>query len=157
MADPVLTQNPPFYFPNREYAPPGRTLWVRPTMDQFTICTGAFQQWLSDIEKEQALFKINVYENNNLTESDLRQHREHLCGLLSIGESVALAFMSVGQQPDKAKDVIPYINMIDQKLKELFSVLFAWHGPLQGQSDVPESFKQAVAEADAGNLVELDV
>jgi hypothetical protein len=158
MADPVLIKDPPFFVPKREYAPPGYTGWAREAVDLFAMYNEGFDAWLSDLKKEQALFKTHVYENNDLTDTDLRQHREHLCGLLSVGESLALAFMRLGQeQSDKAKDVVPYVNLIDQKLKELFSVLFAWHGPLQCQSDVPDSFKQSVSEAESGKLVDLDV
>jgi hypothetical protein len=113
---------------------------------------------LSQSPLTKKLFKAHVYNNQNLSKYDLRQHRGRLCCAISVGENLALSFCemgpSLGMSPE---DIKTTVALIDQHVDKLAATLFTWHGPLNGQSDIPESFKQAAKEASEGKIVDLDI
>jgi hypothetical protein len=117
-----------------------------------------FAEWVKSISVDEKLFKTNVYNNQDLSKYDLRQHRGRLCYAISVGENLALSFCemgpSLGMSPE---DIKTTVALIDQHIDKLAATLFSWHGPLNGQSDVPEAFKQAANEASEGKIVDLDI
>jgi len=139
----------------REIAPQSHTRWLVQHEDEGELLQAMFADWLKEVANDQKLFKEYVYENKNLTDLDLRQHRARLCGLISRGEFLAFAFIEWAAKTQALEQVKSHIGIVDQKLKELFEALFAWHGDLQSQPDIPESFKRAAQEAERGNIVDF--
>jgi hypothetical protein len=131
--------------------------WVVQKEDPENVLRRQLGVWLQDVSANNALFKKHVYDNDDLGESDLRQHRGRICELISLGELLAMGFTAFGQETGKEKEVLPVVETIDQVLKKLFDVLMAWHGPLAAQTDIPESFKQAAREVEEGKVVDLDI
>ncbi len=76
--------------------------------------------------------------------------------MLSWGEFLALEYIELGGTTGKPEEIQPQLNLIEQKTKELFSILLAWHGELKNQSDIPDSFKQATLEAEEGKILDFD-
>lgn len=105
----------------------------------------------------EQLFKLHVYENPNVGQTDLRQHRLRLCKTIAVGEALATLFIALGRAGTAQKEEEPIIALIDQQVGKLFSVLLAWHSPLAAQPDVPDSFKQAAKEEQEGKIVDLDI
>jgi len=104
-----------------------------------------FATWIADIADNEALFKKHVYDNDDLDQMDLWEHRARLYRLLAIGDHLKIEFIRVSALLDKADDLKSHIGLIEQQHKELFTVLLAWHAPLELQKDIPESFKTAAA------------
>ena len=141
----------------RETAPQSHREWIRQEEDPEIILQSELANWLKNVSSNETLFKEHVYENNNLTDADLRQHRSRICDLISSGEVLAMGFVFLGQQKKKENEFGVVAQMIDQALKKLLETLFAWHGPLSAQADIPESFKQAAKEVADGKIVDLDI
>ena len=112
---------------------------------------------MADVAGAEKLFREHVYENNDLTELDIRQHRTSLFAMLADGESIVLAFVEWALKSGKAKETNAFITLLDQKLSELMKTLWEWHGPLEAQSDVPDSFKRSAQEVDSGKIVDLEL
>jgi hypothetical protein len=118
-----------------------------------------FKEWVDDVASNEKLFKEHVYDNGNLTDFDIRQHRARLYAMLSDGETLAIAFtkwLEAEKSTQTKEQVKQYLDLLDKKLKELLQTLFAWHGDFHSQADVPDSLKQAINEADSGNLVDFE-
>ena len=124
--------------------------------DAETILGKMLAAWITQVSEDEALFKQHVYNNNDLQDSDARQHRARLCHTISVGENLALGFIMLGEQPGQSETTAT-VSMIDQTIKKLSDTFFAWHGSLSAQSDIPESFKQASLEVEEGKVVDLDI
>jgi len=139
----------------REIAPLSHRIWQRQNLDESGILQAQFTQWLENVTSSEAIFKQYVYENPNLQDTDLRQHRSFLYALLHDGETLAYQYLDLGTRTGKSEEFKAHVTIIDQNLKELFKTLIAWHGPLSAQSDIPESFKQAVQEVAQGKILDF--
>ena len=139
---------------SRSIAPRSHTRWLQ-REDEGEALQSLVADWLKDVATNEQLFKENVYENQNANEGDFRQHRAHLCALLADGNCIALGLLEWAQQEQKGEQISAYIILLDQKLKELLETLFAWHGNLKSQTDVPDSFKQAADQIEHGNIVDF--
>jgi hypothetical protein len=143
--------------PLRETAPPGFKPWEEEKLDEYSKAEEAFTEWKSAIAQNEELFKKHVYENDDMGLLDLRQHRARLYYLLTRGESVALAFLTL-EDADHAGEVENYVGLIDGKLAELRQTLHHWHAPLAGhQEDLPQDFIDAVRDFKAGKVVDMEV
>jgi hypothetical protein len=151
---PLSATSKPF---SREMFPQSHRTWLVEKQTQEEALQTGFTGWMEDVSKNEKLFREHVYENKDLVELDIRQHRGRLLALLADGEALSLAFYAWGETSGKIDHVVAYVNLLDQKLKELFTALWEWHGPVEAQSDIPESFKQAAKEAEAGKIVDLDI
>jgi hypothetical protein len=142
----------------REIVPQGFVSHVAVTWerDEASVLETRFTTWLTNVNASEGVFRLNVYENSDLQDSDLRQHRIILFALLCEGENLALDFIKYGAESNKAEEVAPSVQVVEIKVKALFDVLLAWHGPFKGQSDIPESLKQAVREAEEGKIVDAE-
>jgi hypothetical protein len=140
---------------SREVSPKGQKPWL--VEDENQLLESAFASWMTDVAENEKLFQKHVYDNPNPTDLDLRQHRARLFALLTDGEHLALAYFSWGNQHGKMKEVMPYIALLDQKLKAILDAVISWHGGPGAQTDIPESFKQSMREAEQGNIVDLDI
>jgi hypothetical protein len=130
-------------------------LWREKEEDEYTLLERRLAAWINALSEGESLFKKHVYENDDVTNLDLRQHRGCLYCALYTGEDLAVDFLFLNE-PTK-KDVTQKIIMfIDQKLDELRQTLHAWHGNLNDQTDIPQSFKDAIHELDRGELEPLD-
>ena len=141
---------------SREIAPVSHRLWVSQRENELERVQADVAQWLTDVAEYKKLFEEHVYSNKDVTDLDLRQHRARLYLLLSMGEGVALMFIEWAYHTGKPKEVEAHLNLLDQTLKELFKTLVQWHGDLQAQPDIPDSFKRAVQEVEHGNVVEFE-
>jgi hypothetical protein len=113
--------------------------------------------WLKQVEDNEILFRQHVYQNENLTSFDVRQHRARLFDMIANGEHIALTFLEWGIKNSRLEEVKPTVEFIDQRTQKLLLILREWHGSPDQQTDVPESFKQAMREIAEGNLSDLDV
>jgi hypothetical protein len=140
----------------REISPPSFKRWEEEHQDEYASLEDAFSAWKSLITQNEELFKKHVYENDDLRELDLRQHRSRLFYLLAVGESVALSFLTLEDSTDRTEEVKNYVGLIDAKLAELRQTLQKWHGPLEHQEDLPKDFVEAVLEFKAGQVVDME-
>lgn len=134
---------------SREVCPPNFRQWVNEDDKQVQVLEAAHQQWLNNLKSLEDAFKRFVYENAKLSNIDLRQHRKWLCIMISEGEELALAF-NLNNHGNRKK----FTSAIDVKVTALLDVLFKWHAPPEGHRDIPQSFKEAMAEAAKGNFSE---
>ena len=111
-----------------------------------------FVTWLGALESNESAFKRYVYDNPNMSDADLRQHRILLHNELQCAEQLALGYELFARQNDRLEEYADKIKLIDQKRDEIVKVFLSWHGPVEMQDDVPESFKQAMCEVEAGEL-----
>jgi hypothetical protein len=139
--------------PQREIGPSFRA-WKDDTEDKFSRLVREYEDWLSTLAEGEALFKKHVYDNPEAEQYDYRQHRAKLYFFLAEGEGLALEFLSASSS-DEAK-ALNYVTLIDQKLDGLRAVLNAWHGALEDQKDIPESFKQGIRDFEAGRVVDME-
>ena len=103
------------------------------------------------------MFKKYVYDNKELDDIDLRQHRGRLCELISVGEFLAMGFIGITEMATNKKEFLPFIESIDQTIKKLLGKLIEWHGTVSAQSDIPEDLKQSIQELEEGKVVDLDI
>lgn len=139
----------------REVAPPGH--WKQENEDEKTSLVSSVQAWLEGVTANERLFQIHVYDNPDLGDLDLRQHRARLHSLLADGELLGMKLIEFRRKASQPREAQVLFDRVEQKRQELFSVLFGWHGPLDAQADVPPSFKEAAREASAGRVVDLDL
>jgi len=104
----------------------------------------------------EGIYKERVYDNPDISDVDLRMHRLTLNGLLHDGENLALINLVLGDQLKQQEEYRQRANEIDAKKADLFKTLIMWHGPIEAQTDIPESFKQAMREVEAGTLEDDD-
>jgi hypothetical protein len=146
-----------FSFVSRETGPLGsgqRNVWVSQKPDIWTLLQNSLSEWLADITVKQEMFKRFVYENEDLHDTDLRQHRLFLFELLCHGEALALDYMMHAEAGPK-EAIEATMRLIEERKKELFRVLLEWHGPPDIQTDLPDSFKQAMREVEEGKIVDF--
>jgi hypothetical protein len=110
---------------------------------------------MKNVAEGEVLFRRFVYENHDLLESDLRQHRIALHGLMHDGEQILFNYAKHISQSGDSQKVEPFMKLAEQKIKELFGVLIAWHGDLHSQTDVPEAFKTSIKQVAEGNIVDF--
>ena len=137
---------------SREVSPPSHRVWLEDQGDKYAQSENRYSAWLKALAEAEELFKKHVYENENLTDGDARQHRYRLCDLMAGGEELAFDFLAL----QDGTDVQSYVTLIDQKLDVLRRTLHAWHGPIKDQNDIPESFKKGTADIDEGKVVSMD-
>jgi hypothetical protein len=140
----------------REIAPKSHRLWQTQNEDIASSLQSLFTSWFSDVSESEANFKKFVYENSELHQMDLRQHRILLHSLLRDGEELAFLYLNYAYTSNKLEDVKPIIAVIENKLKELFDVLLSWHGDLSIQKDIPESFKTGIQDIKEGKILDFD-
>ena len=138
--------------PHRETTAQARRPWLAQQDDPYTMLQGRFQKWMATAAEFEELFKKHVYENPDFDQGDARQHRQFLSYLMWTGEDLAGDFEAL----EKA-DAANFVNLIDQKLDEYRKTLHAWHGPIESQSDLPESFKQGIGDYQRGKVVDMHV
>jgi hypothetical protein len=135
--------------------PSSLQVWFQESQpDEVAKAKSNFSTWLQRISESEATFQRHVYDNPNLTELDLIQHRGRIYSMLAYGEDLNVSFWMLGA----AKKIDPsnYFKLIQEQIGHLMAILNAWHGPLEAQEDVPEDFKQGVREIEEGKLVDLD-
>ena len=142
---------------NRGLTPATSQEWVVQEEDPGTVLTRNLGQWLKDVSFNEDLFKKHVYENENLSDSDLRQHRARICGMIADGDELVKAVMLLAEETRTQNEAKPIVSVVDQRIKKLFDALIAWHAPLAAQTDIPESFKQAAREVEEEKIVNLDI
>ena len=134
-------------------------VWREKEEDEHTLLQRRLAAWIEEIAELEKLFKKLVYENKDLKSFDLRMHRVCLYYLLWSGEALAAEFLRFQAESKKEKDdgsLETSLRFIDSKLDELRETLHAWHGNLDVQIDIPQSFKDAIHELDRGELEPLD-
>ena len=67
----------------------------------------------------------------------------------------AYELSSKGEAPDDF--FAEEIASIDGFVPDLVERLHAWHGTLESQQDIPDSFKRGVKNIDEGNFVDMDL
>ena len=137
---------------SREVAPPSHLAWREAQEDKYAQLESRYSEWLKSLAEMDDVFKKHVYENENFSDADARQHRYHLCGLMADGEGLAFEFLALKDGADGQS----YVTLLDQKLDVLRRTLHSWHGAVSDQNDIPESFKKGIVEIDAGKVVSMD-
>jgi len=134
---------------------PPPNYWVASTQpDEVALLKEEFNFWLQGVSKNEKLFEQNVYKNPNLTGLDLHQHRARLYTLLARGEGLIVKFYAFAQ----ANKIDPsgYYKVIEENLNSLTKTFNDWHGDLESQEDIPQSFKDAIRDLNNGKVVPLD-
>jgi len=139
----------------REVAPSGH--WKQENEDEKQSLEVSVQEWLEDVAGHERLFQIHVYDNPDLGDLDLRQHRSRLHGILADAELLAMKLIELRAKTSTPREAQALLDKVEEKRKALFGVLFDWHAPLESQADVPASFKEAAREAASGRVVNLDI
>src|SRR5450755_152761 len=70
--------------------------WLPQKVDVGVFLQLALADWMKVVTHNEAMFKKNVYENDNLLETDIRQHRAWTCRMISDGELIAVGFLGYG-------------------------------------------------------------
>ncbi len=140
---------------SRETAPRGHNRWLAQKEDEHDILQAMYAAWWTEVAKNEALFKRNVYDNPDLDELDLRQHRQRLNTLMSDGEIIALSCIDWAVKTGNWDEGRIFLQSLDQKIAQLSKILFEWHGELQSQPDIPDSFKRAAEEIEQGKIVDF--
>jgi hypothetical protein len=142
--------------PQREICPPDFKRWT--TQGGLSDLEAEYAKWLSQIADAEEMFNSYVYESEAhcLGDADARQHRYHLCALMKTGEYLALKFLLHGQDEDDLASVQRYVALIDGKVGGFRDTLYKWHAPAEQQDDLPESFKQAAREIEAGQIEDME-
>ena len=128
--------------------------WTDEEEDEFSAAEKDYAGWISELAQGEELFKKHVYDNPEAEEYDFRQHRAKLYHLLAQGEALALKFLSLSRV--HAAEVRKFVALLDERLEGLRAVLRAWHGSLEEQSDVPDSFKRGLEDLTQGRTVEME-
>ena len=125
--------------------------WREKDVEQINL-DSLYAAWIEQIDRIEGMFKQHIYENPKADQFDYRQHRLLLYSLLFAGENLAMTLLRL----EKLIPIGHYIERVDAKLVELYDTLQSWHGKLEDQSDVPESFKQAIRELENGQIEPFD-
>lgn len=134
---------------------PSQHLWIQEEEpDELAKAKHNFNFWLLGISENEALFEQYVYKNPNLSELDLHQHRSRLFWMLANGENLIVKFYKL--KTTQKFDPSNYFKLIQENLDALLTTFNAWHGPLDAQEDVPQSFKDAVQELNRDELEPMD-
>lgn len=141
----------------RELAPVSHRVWLQEQSDEAEVLQAQLAKWLSNVSSHEALFRRHVYENPDMTEFDLRQHRAVLFAMIADGEMLAVEYIKWGAKQSKIKEIQASVNLLDEQVAKLLQVLYAWHSNAKDHPDIPESFKQAMQEVVEGKLVDLDI
>jgi hypothetical protein len=139
----------------REVAPSGH--WKQENEDEKQSLEASVTEWLNFAAWNERLFQTHVYDNPDLGDLDLRQHRARLNELLMGAELLAIKLIEVRAKSSTPRETQTLLDRVEEKRQELLGVLFAWHAPLEAQPDVPASFKEAAREAAAGRVTDLDI
>src|ERR1700679_1094201 len=92
---------------NRGLTPATSQEWVVQEEDPGTVLTRNLGQWLKDVSFNEDLFKKHVYENENLSDSDLRQHRARICGMIADGDELVKAVMLLAEETRTQNEAKP--------------------------------------------------
>ena len=138
--------------PRHEVFPQSHRIWLEEREDGCSVLEKRLISWFEDLSSSEELFKKHVYENPEMDEGDLRQHRVRIYSLMAQGEAIAFEFQCLGLSEDTKN----HIAVTTQKLRGLWDTLHAWHGSIEEQEDVPDSFKRGLADIEAGKVVDLE-
>src|SRR5437899_4648512 len=86
---------------SREVSPLSYQSWQRQNRDESAILQAQFAGWLEIVSEGELMFKQHVYQNSDLHEMDLRQHRIMLHSLLHDGEMLAFGYKELGFRTGK--------------------------------------------------------
>ena len=134
---------------SREMAPPSHQTWARVQTDARTVLETRLAAWLQSLAELEVLFSQHVYDNPNMGDFDLRQHRQYLYWALADGESIAVEHI-------KAKSAPESVAFIDQRLEQLRTTLNQWHGTIESQIGFPESLKQGFQDSASERVVDME-
>src|SRR4051794_12497219 len=123
----MTTTRPPMFSSRGEIAPAPSHVWLREKHGELALLEKEFSAWVAEIQSNEELFKKHVYENENPTQLDFRQHRASLSVTIAWGETLALKFVEVEGQGGER-----YVDLIDEKIIALRSVFHEWHGAIKG-------------------------
>jgi hypothetical protein len=137
----------------REPSPKG---WFDPAEQQknedpLALLKETLLQWIERLREGEQLADKHVYSNPNFSQLDARQHRHMLHYLIWKGEDLALELLRL-QRPEETS---MYVSIIDDEVSDLNRKLQEWHGD-PADAAIPESFKQAMREAEAGQTVDME-
>lgn len=107
-------------------------------------------EWRVDYQKFKAMYQLFqkeeaavLYQNEYPDENVLRQHELLICSLISQAQQLVLHLSDSVENNSLRKD----LDDVLEKLRDSFN---KWHG------EIPESFKQAMEDVEAGRLVDME-
>lgn len=143
--------------PRREVAPPFHRAWLAAQDDKLAAFEEFFASWLKGLSTFEETARCRLYENQEFHPLDLRHHRAALGELIADGEALALeSFKLLNEDLVDQPHVDAHVKLIDQHLAKLTARLHQWHGALEDQADVPESFKSGIRDLEEGKVVDFD-
>jgi len=138
--------------PPHQVDPQSVQVWIEEKEEGYSMLEKRLISWLEKLQSSEDLFKKHVYENPDMGDGDLRQHRFRIYALMAEGEAMAFELLRLGMPADTKN----HVALIDQKVRGLWDVLHAWHGAIEDQKDIPESFKKGLADIEAGKVVDME-
>ena len=130
--------------------------WIDPAQpdreDPLTALKDDLAIFSRRLQEAEVLFAKHVYNNPNLSDLDVRQHRWVLHFLLYRAEDLAIKFL-VAQRPS---ETVPYVEFLDDQTKRLQKILQDWHGDTAQADEIPESFEQAMRDVEMGRISSME-
>ena len=129
----------------------------KPQEDEPSMLRKEYAAWIERVKVAQATAAKQLYDNPNSCTIQLRFHLQNFAALLSRGQMMVLKaydLCSKGEAPDDF--FAEEISAIDGFVPDLVERLHMWHGPIDSQIDIPDSFKRGVKDIDEGRLVDME-
>ena len=104
------------------------------------------------LAEAEALFAQNVYENPNFSPLDARNHHFVLHYYVFQAGFLATHFVAL----NRSEETSAYVSFLDAEIKRLEKILQEWHGNPETDPTVPESFKRAMREVEAGQAADME-
>ncbi|MBI4028096.1 MAG: hypothetical protein HY360_24140 [Verrucomicrobia bacterium] len=150
----ATTEKHPATF-KREMAPPSVQAWMDWQQDASLVLEHKITAWLKMTTNLKRISKELVYDAEELLDINLRCHRRFHGQMIAEGEALAIELLE-GSASLEADKRAMYLPLIDQKLSDLVKALHQWHGKLEDQKDVPDSFLKGVRDIEEGKVVDME-
>ena len=145
------------YLTPREIAPPSHREWAAQEIDKGAEWNEIFEKWTTFVGAFFRVAKKRLYDNSDFTELDLRFHRHGAATLICDGEALVVNGGTLVQEEIiDAEEMRLRIEIIDRSLAKLTRALHQWHGAIEDQADIPESFKSGIRDLEQGKVVDFD-
>ena len=97
--------------PPHQVDPQSVQVWIEEKEEGYSMLEKRLISWLEKLQSSEDLFKKYVYENPDMGDGDLRQHRFRIYALMAEGEAMAFELLRLGMPADTKN----HVALIDQK------------------------------------------
>lgn len=134
-----------------------RKEWNPAQEDEVSKLKKDYAEWIVRAQATQATAAKQLYDNPDSCPIQLRFHLLNFASLLSRGQIMVLKAFDLCSKGEAKEDFFEQeIANIDSLVPDLVDRLHAWHGSVDSQHDIPESFKRGVKDIDDGKVVDMD-